>query len=686
MASPKWILLAVIGAAALGGCQQKAKAPAQVDMQRLLNADQEPGQWLSYDRTFDAQHYSPLDRINENNVGELGLAWYIDLPTNQNIETTPLMIDGVLYVTLPWSKVMAVDARTGEQLWLHDPKVAGAWNINLCCGVDNRGAAAWKGRILFGTLDGRLIALDAKTGDEVWSTKVTPDERRYSITGAPRVANGMVFIGSAGGEFDVRGHIDAYDAETGKRLWRFWTVPGDPAQGFENDTMEMAATTWKTPGWWIGGGGGTVWDAITYDPVNDLVMFGTGNGTPGDAMRRDAGGGDNLFMTSIVALHARDGSYGWHYQPTPWETWDYDTGQQLTLMELPINGGKRRVVAQASKNGFFYLLDPANGKLLAAKPYTDVNWAKGVDLETGRPVEVPEARPNVTGKVFNLAPGPAGGHAWQSMSYSPKTGLVYIPATTHWQLTGPLEARQKYLADNPNTPTGFTGRLMAWDPVQQREVWRSEEFINPSGGVQVTAGALATGGNLVFHGNLPKREFAAYRATDGERLWSFDTKTAVLASPISYELDGRQYVAIAVGGPVPGGYYAPNGARLLVFGLGGTTVLPELPPFTQRPIAPPPQFADAATIQRGAAVFEEQCQTCHGRNGAARSTFPDLRRSPALENQQLMDTIVLDGVLAERGMASFREYLKEGDTVALRAYLISVAAAAVEAAPAGAPR
>jgi PQQ-dependent dehydrogenase (methanol/ethanol family) len=664
----------------------QAQSAARVDMKRLLNADAERGQWMSHGRTFDEQYFSPLDRIDERNVGKLGLAWFVDLPTNQNIETTPLMVDGVVYVTLPWSKVMALNARTGKQLWLYDPKVAGAWNINLCCGVDNRGAAAWNGKIIFGTLDGRLIALDAKTGKPVWSTKATPDERRYSITGAPRIANGKVFIGSAGGEFDARGYLDAYDAETGKLLWRFWTIPGDPAAGFENKAMEMAAATWKAPGWWKNGGGGTVWDAITYDPATDLVIFGTGNGTPGDAIGRDAGGGDNLFMTSIVAVHAADGSYAWHYQTTPWETWDYDTGQQLMLLDIEINGTKRHVVSQASKNGFFYHLDAATGQLLSAKAYTDVNWATGVDLQTGRPDVVPAARTNLTNQVFNLAPGPAGGHAWQSMSYSPRTGLVYIPATTHWQLIGPFDARQKYLAEHPDTKQTFSGRLTAWDPVAQREVWRSEEFLNPTGGVQVTSGALATAGNLVFHGNLPKREFVAYRATDGQRLWSFGTKTAVLAGAISYEVAGEQYVAVAVGGPVPGGYYAPNGARLLVFKLGGRTVLPDLPPFTERPIAPPPQFADADTIKRGAQVFEAQCMLCHGRNGAARSTFPDLRRTPALHDQALLDTIVLQGVLSERGMASFRDYLQDGDTVALRAYLISVAEAALARTQGAAPQ
>jgi glucose dehydrogenase/cytochrome c553 len=425
-----------------------------------------------------------------------------------------------------------------------------------------------------------------------------------------------------------------------------------------------------------------VWDAITYDPATDLVIFGTGNGTPGDAVRRDAGSGDNLFMTSIVAVHAKDGSYAWHYQTTPWETWDYDTGQQLMLLDVVIDGKKRHVVSQASKNGFFYHLDASTGQLLSARPYTDVNWANGVDMQTGRPNVVAGARTNLTNQVFNIAPGPAGGHAWQSMSYSPLTGLVYIPATTHWQLMGPFDARQKYLAEHPDTKTGFTGRLTAWDPVAQREVWRSEEFINPTGGVQVTGGALATGGNLVFHGNLPKREFVAYRATDGKRLWSFDAKTAVLAGAISYAVGGDQYVAVAVGGPMPGGYYAPNGARLLVFRLGGKTALPDLPPFTERPISTAPQFADADTIRRGAQVFEAQCQLCHGRNGAARSTFPDLRRSPALQSQELLDAIVLQGALSERGMASFRDYLQDGDTNALRGYLISVAEAARAQPPA----
>jgi quinohemoprotein ethanol dehydrogenase len=683
MKLPRLIHVLVAGTVALSLSPVQAQTgtasgAAAIDAQRLLNADAERGNWMSYGRTYDEKRFSPLDQINDSNIAQLGLQWFVDLPTNQNVETTPLIIDGVMYLTLPWSKVMALDAKTGAQLWLHDPQVPGDWNINVCCGLDNRGAAAWNGKIIFGTLDGRLIALDAESGEQVWSTQATP-EGRYSITGAPRVAEGKVFIGSAGGEFDVRGHIDAYDAETGAFLWRFWTVPGDPALGFEDEIQEMAAATWIEPGWWEKGPGGTVWDAITYDPETGLVIFGTGNGAPWDAVERDRGQGDNLFISSIVAVHADTGKYAWHYQETPWETWDYDTGQQLMLLDIPVNGQMRHVVTQASKNGFFYILDARTGELLSGEPYTDVNWATGINMEDGRPFVVPEARYNVTGKAFDIMPGPAGGHAWQPMSYSPNTGLVYIPATTHRSLVGSIDARAEHLQEFPDTVQSFTGRLVAWDPVAQKEVWRSEEFINPRGGVQVVGGTLATAGNLVFNGNLPKQEFAAFRATDGAKLWSFDTKTAVFTGAVSYEIDGEQYVAIAVGGPVQGGYYAPNGARMLVFKLGGNVVLPDLPQFTERPIAPPAQFANAATITQGQAVFEERCQLCHGRGGAARSTFPDLRSAPALHDQNLFDSIVLGGILSANGMASFRDYVDNEDTVALRAYIISLAEQAVAA-------
>jgi PQQ-dependent dehydrogenase (methanol/ethanol family) len=668
---------------------------AQVDHARILNAAAEPGQWMIYNGDYHEQRFSRLDQINEDNVDELGLAWYADLPTNINIEGTPLFVDGVIYQPLPWSRVHAYDAASGELLWAYDPEVPGEWNVNVCCGMDLRGLAAWEGKIIFGTLDGSLIALDAATGEPVWETAATPREEPYSITGAPRVADGKIFIGSAGGEFGVRGYLDAYDVDTGAHLWRFWTVPGDPAAGFEDAAQEMAAATWKTPGWWLLGGGGPVWDAITYDPETNLVMFGTGNGSPWNAEHRDPNGGDNLFLSSIVALDADTGEYRWHYQEVPWETWDYDAGQQLMILDLEIEGEMRHVVVQASKNGIFYVLDAATGEFLKAAPFTPVNWVTGWDSETGRPEIVPGARYDVQDEAWNMAPGPAGAHAWQGMSFSPETGLVYVPTTETY---GTFAEDPNYTPNpggfnlgvafgvpgpvaNPDTPTGTKGRLIAWDPVAMKEVWTTEQWPARGGGVQMTGGALATAGNIVFHGNLPNDELVAYRATDGERLWTFKAKTAVMASPISFMVDGVQHVAVAVGGPPDGGYYAPNGARLLVFKIGGTASIPDLPAYEQPPFVALEQFASAEAVAHGADLFANNCAMCHGRNGEARSTFPDLRRSPALTDQALFNAVVLDGALSANGMASFRGRIDEAGAEALRGYLVSLAELALAAPP-----
>jgi PQQ-dependent dehydrogenase (methanol/ethanol family) len=674
-----------------GGSAASRSSFADVDAERLLNAATEPGQWLIYNGDYHETRYSGLDTINEDNVSELGLAWYADLPTNINIEGSPLFVDGVIYQPLPWSKVQAFDGATGELLWTYDPKVPGEWNVNVCCGMDMRGLAAWGGNIIQGTLDGRVVAIDAATGETAWEIIGTPREEPYSITGAPRVGDGKIFLGSAGGEFGVRGYIDAFDANNGQHLWRFWTVPGNPADGFEDAAQEMAAATWLTPGWWEIGGGGPVWDAITYDPENDLVMFGTGNGSPWSAEHRDPAGGDNLFLASIVAVHADTGEYAWHYQQVPWETWDYDAGQQLTIADLEIDGVMRHVVMQASKNGVFYVLDAATGEFLSATPYTAVNWASGWDPETGRPDIVPGARYDVENHAWNQAPGPAGGHAWQGMSYHPGTGFVYIPATETYGVFAQDPNYQKNPGGfnlgvafgfggappvNPEDGQGTVGRLIAWDPVARREVWRSADFPTQGGGIQMTGGIVSTAGNLVFQGNVGNREVAAYRATDGEKLWSFDAKTAVMASPITFEQDGEQYVAVAVGGPTQGGYYAPNGARLLVFKIGGTTALPDIPPYEQPPYVEIAQFASDEVVAHGAQVFATNCAMCHGQGGAARSTFPDLRRSGALTDQALFDAIVLEGVLAQNGMASFADRLEPADTEAARAYLVGQADAA----------
>jgi quinohemoprotein ethanol dehydrogenase len=699
------VLVAVTVSACSKGPEspQGQTAPANVTAERLLKATSEPSQWMTYNGDYNEQRYSRLKGINTENVAKLGLAWYADFPTNLPVEGSPLYIDGVLYQPLPWSKVAAYDARTGKELWLYDPKVPGEWNINICCGIDTRGLAAWNGKIIVGTLDGRLVALDAATGKEAWSVSTIDKEWPYSITGAARVADGKVFIGNAGADFGVRGYVSAYDAETGKFLWRFHTVPGDPSKGFENEAMERAAKTW-TGEWWKLGGGGTVWDAIVYDPKTDLLYIGVGNGSPWNQKYRSPQGGDNLYLSSIVALKPDTGEYVWHYQETPGETWDYTATQHIMVADLTIDGKERHVVMQAPKNGFFYILDAATGELISANPFAKQTWTTGVDMKTGRPIEVPAARYNLTDKPFNMLPGPAGAHAWQPMAYSHDTGYVYIPSTDMWYVisnpapgtytptrgrqnggTGGAAITQQYYAANPDAPRGFVSRLIAFDPKTGKEAWSTPTFPAGAGGIQLTGGALATAGGIVFHGNMPNREFVAYRATDGERLWQYDIKTGVFNAAITYELDGDQYVALAVGGGARGGYYAPNGARMLVFKLGGSTTLPDLPAYQQPDFIQTAQTAAPDVVARGGEVFSSNCAICHGQGGAARATFPDLRRSQMIVNQAGFDSVVLQGALSSRGMGSFGDRLQPADTEALRAYLIAQAEVARNAPPPAAP-
>lgn len=671
---------------ALVGCQ-RSEAPvsaANVNAERLLGG--EPGQWMTYGGNYEEHRYSTLAQINRDNVKDLGLVWYADYDTNLQQTGTPLYIDGVIYVSTAWSKVFAFDAKTGEQLWRYDPKVPGEWGVKVCCGMVNRGIAAWNGKIFVGTLDARLVAIDAKTGQEAWST-LTIDEdqldsplQRYSITMAPRVVKGKVLIGASGAEFGVRGFVSAYDAETGEMAWRFYTVPGNPADGFENEQMRMAAETWGGE-WWKVGGGGTVWDGLVYDHVNDLIFVGTGNGTPWNQRMRDPTGGDNLFIASILALKPDTGEYVWHYQTTPGDTWDYDATSPMMILDLTLDGQERRVVVQPSKNGFLYILDAATGELLRADAFTEVNWADGVDLETGRPLERPEARYD-EGKPFNLLPGVQGAHGWHSNAYHPETGLIYIP-TQHayfpmihdpdykqtdvgYNLGIDFSAPFTFYRDNPNAPRDFVGYLKAWDPVAGKEVWRGEINEGPTGG------ALATAGGLVFQGGGSSNEFRAYDAVTGEKLWSMDAQTGVLAGAITFELDGKQYIAASVGGAPMGDYYAPNYSRMLVFGLNGTAKLPPVREYTPRPLDPPPAEAPEEVVAAGRDQYGKYCAACHGDGGRTRgATFPDLTRTPMLHSQDAFDNVVLNGALAQRGMASFADALTSEDTNAIRAFLIA---------------
>ncbi len=403
------------------------KPAAPVAATRQAQANPEPGQWLSVGRTQDEQRHSPLARINTDNVGKLGLAWFADFDTNRGQEATPLAIDGALYVSTAWSKVKAYDARSGKLLWAFDPKVRGEFAGRGCCDVVNRGLAAWNGKIYVASYDGRLIALDSKTGAVIWDVLTLDHDKPVTSTGAPRVVKGKILIGNAGGEFGVRGYICAYDAETGKLAWRFYTVPGNPAEPFEAPILKTAAKTWNG-NWWELGGGGTVWDGIVYDQRLNLVYFGTGNGTPWNRAYRGSGGGDNLFLASIVAVNADTGAYAWHYQQAPGEAWDYDATSPLMLADSKIDGKSRRVLMQASKNGYFYVLDAKTGQFISAKNFVTVNWATGFEAKSGRPIVNPDARYDETGKATMIQPGAQGAHGWHPMSFNPQTGLVYFSA------------------------------------------------------------------------------------------------------------------------------------------------------------------------------------------------------------------------------------------------------------------
>jgi quinohemoprotein ethanol dehydrogenase len=663
---------------------------ANVTAKRLVNAAKEPGEWMTYGGTYSEQRFSALKQIDASNVSTLGLQWYGDYQTNQDQHGSPLYIDGVIYVSTSRDVVQAFEAKTGKPLWTYNPNIRGE-RLRYNVGLVNRGIAAWNGKIIIGTLDARLIAIDAKTGKGVWDTDTVPVSlgldadmaKHYSITMAPRVAKGKVFVGASGGEYGVRGWIAAFDAETGKEVWRFWTVPGDPAKGFETKALETASKSWNGEFWKIAGGGGTVWDAAVYDPVTDLLYFGTGNASPWNENTREPSLGDDLYTASIVAVKPDTGEYVWHYQETPGDSWDYDAVSPMMTADLVIGGAKKHVIMQPSKNGFFYVIEAKSGKLLSADPFTEENWATGVDLKTGRPNVIEAAR---YGKApWDLAPGVQGGHSWHPNAYSPETGLVYIPAwEAYFTMSGPppgsvqkpgnfslgvsMGAKVDPATLQPYARSGVKGKLEAWDPVARKIVWEAE----PTANGRPTSGVLATAGNLVFMGNGGGKTLSAYDAKTGTKLWTFDAKTAVYAAPISYTLDGVQYVAASVGGVGQGGYFAPTYARMLVFALGGKTVLPEPQPYTPPPLNPPPSTASADVIAHGNAVYTQYCAVCHGANGLqGRSSFPNLTVSPLLWTQPGFDQVVLQGGRADKGMGNFGADLKPEDAAAVREFLIS---------------
>ncbi len=654
-----------------------------------LNAVQDGRDWPAYGRTYDEDHYSPLKEITAGNVSGLKLAWHHDLPTMISSFGAPLEVGGVLYFGVGYSVVYALDAASGRVLWTYDPKVTEVAGEKLRTAHGIRGIAYWQGRIITGTQDGRLIAIDANTGRPIWSVQTTegPNDGRY-ITGAPRVFEGKVIIGQGGADFSpVRGYVTAYDVSDGRQLWRFYIVPGDPKKGFENDAMRIAAKTWHGE-WWKFGGGGTVWNAITYDPELHRIYLGTGNGDPWNQNIRSPGGGDNLFICSIVALDAATGRYLWHYQTNPGETWDFNSAMDMELATLDLGGKSRRVILHAPKNGFFYVIDRDTGKLISAEPFTKVTWASRIDLATGRPVENPEAR-FPKGETV-IQPGGTGAHNWQPMAFSRDTHLVYIPTVVmpfHYDAKG-IDPKTWRPAPHLQSNTGFKtleikdpppvapaafGNLQAYDPSAQKTVWEVPLSAPYNGGVAVTAG------NVVFQGNAEGR-FVAYDAGSGKVLWSFDAQDGIIGQPITYEAGGRQFVTVITGftglpaalGPQVAQYgwdYRTQQRRVLTFALDGHDVLPAAAAAPLPPIADDPHFAvDPEQVDRGVTVYAEHCFGCHGVAAVAAGGAPDLRRSTIPLDPQAFEQVVRNGALEARGMPKFGE-LSEPDLLALRNFL-----------------
>ena len=686
-----WLLILAVLAVLLSSATNAGRGQPgslNVGAQRLSSANTEIDNWLTYGRTYDEQRYSPLTQINAGNVAHLGLAWSFDLESSRGLEATPLVVDGVIYTTGAWSVVYAIDARTGRQLWRFDPEADRARGVHGCCDAVNRGLALWQGKLFVGVFDGRLVAINARSGRKVWDVNTVDSSKPYTITGAPRVVKGKVIIGNGGGEFGTRGYVSAYDAATGRLAWRFYTVPGDPAKPFEHPELAAAAKTW-TGEWWKFGGGGNVWDSMAYDPELNLLYVGTGNGSPWPREIRSPQGGDNLYLSSILALNPDTGRLAWHFQTTPGDQWDYTATQHIILATLKFGGIDRKVLMQAPKNGFFYVLDRRTGAFISGKPYVPVTWASGLDPHSGRPVELPSAQYSRT-KLALVWPSALGGHNWQPMSYSAQTGLVYIPAN---DMPFPYQVQPEAYAVDPRGdynngitqmrnatrfPAGLAkGALIAWDPVAQREVWRVNQGDAGNGGV------LTTAGNLVFQGTTDGY-LRAYDAQSGKQLWQIATQTSVIAPPISFRIDGVQYIAVNVrSGGIWGlanaeaqqkyGFDQRVPGRLLVFKLAGKRQLPTVP---QREEAdfPPTVVAPAARqiVEHGETLYATYCSRCHGPGGVGNTVLPDLRRSPMVRDAAL-NAILLDGSLVAAGMPSFKGALSPDDVDAIRRYLVQKA-------------
>lgn len=654
----------------------------------LAQVNDRQNDWLTYGLNYRENRYSPLEQINKDNIQTLGLAWSIDLGSKRGLEATALVADGIMFVTGAWSMVYAIDVRKGSIIWTYDPQVPRTYGERACCDVVNRGAALYKGKVYVGALDGRLIALDASTGKPVWSVMTVDSTKPYTITGAPRVVDGKVIIGNSGAELGVRGYITAYDAITGEQVWRFYTVPGNPAEPFESKAMEVAAKTW-TGEWWKYGGGGTAWDAMAYDPELKLLYVGTGNGSPWDRNYRSPGGGDNLYLSSILAINPANGELVWYYQTTPGDSWDFTATQPIILADLTIKGEKRKVLMQAPKNGFYYVIDRTNGKFISADPYVYVSWAKAIDQTTGRPIENDFAR--YTNMNSDVSPNYDGGHNWHPMAFNPKTNLVYIPARENvatyghnpdwkynergfgsgngWNTGIGRDSTKPTRKDTIASKLDPRGMLIAWDPVQRKEIWRVDQKENWNGGV------LATASNLVFQGTQDGH-FIAYNAENGAILWNISVGGGVIAPPVTYMVDGKQYITLVAGWGGGVGLKFKSAplqpGRIFTFMLGGDKPFPEFNKAVAQTIPDVKFTATQNEITHGKELFYNNCSTCHMLGIAGGGLAPNLAYASETTHQNFL-SIVHQGAYLPLGMPRFGDRLSEKDVLDIQKYILTTA-------------
>jgi quinohemoprotein ethanol dehydrogenase len=655
------LMVAAIGCGAAVGAQLNGPS---------VDGPSVDGDWPNYGRNGSEQHYSPLTQITTKDIGQLKLAWHYQLESGYSL-STPVAAEGKLFVTSGHSHIRAFDAVTGKLLWEYDAKVRELAPTPLYMTWGNKGLAYYNGRVIIATVDGRVIALDAANGKPVWERRQFELGELRNADGPPRVFDGKVIIGYGGADITpLRAYVTAYDAMTGKQLWRFYTVPGDPSKPADTKAEEVMRPTWK--GDWHGkGGGGTAWNAFSYDAELNLIYLGVGNGFPYNSKLRSPGGGDNLFLSSIVAVKADTGEYVWHYQVTPAEQWDSTAVQDMTIATLPIDGRPRKVIMQAPKNGFFYVLDAATGEFISAEKIAKVTWADHIDAKTGRPVENPGIRYQGKG-LFELWPGPQGAHSWLPQAFSPQTGLMYLPIMEMGAFVGPAAPNATGFtagmgvtmlsdADLPGTRRSF---LKAWNPVTQKQAWSHELPGAWPGGI------LATAGDLVFQGRIDG-QFVAYDAKTGQQVWSFKAQAPIVGAPMSYRANGKQYVTVLTGsGSQGGGILATGNAayrtdyrlprHVLTFAIGGKDTLPAFEPPELVPPPDPDFKPDPERIKQGAMAFAYgSCLVCHGMNAVGGGAAPDLRYSPAIVSADAFKAIVQGGALKLNGMPPFPQIQDE---------------------------